>query len=74
MDFQLIFTGIKSNGMNILSPTVFQERLERQEKDLRQKILRNIKAADEKRSERQREILRGKLAGTTKLRSTVTKK
>jgi len=51
-----------------------REELQRQELELRAKILRNIKLMEEKRSEQQREDLRKKLAGTTKLKSAVVMK
>ncbi|XP_046380469.1 A-kinase anchor protein 17A-like [Haliotis rufescens] len=51
-----------------------QEELMCQEKELREKILRNIKAKEEKKLELERELLRKKLSGKHKLKSAVVLK
>ena len=48
-----------------------KERLERQEKQLRDKILKNINAAEHRKAEQLREDLRRRIEGKTKLKSAV---
>lgn len=47
------------------------ERLVRQEQELREKILRNMRAVEEKKGEKMREELRQKISGKAKLKSAV---
>ncbi len=48
-----------------------RDRLERRERDLRNRILKNWKHTETRRAEKEREALRKKLAGTTKLKSAI---
>jgi hypothetical protein len=48
-----------------------KEQLERQEKELREKILRNMKAVEEKKAEKLREDLRKRISGKTRLKSAI---
>lgn len=62
---------LEAERQRLLAEKRKSEELERQEKALRCKILSNMKVVEERRLESQRESLRKKIAGKTRLKSAV---
>lgn len=65
---------VNQEQKRILAEKRKRERLQRQEQILRNKILKNIKTIEDRKTEKEREALRNKIAGKVKLKSAIVMK
>jgi hypothetical protein len=65
---------IKEAKQKIIAEKRKSERLEQQEKILRNKILKNLKTIEERKEEKEREDLRQKISGKVRLKSAIVLK